>query len=682
MVIDTEIADNVNHYTSPLMGTSYIENTDGQKYEVITVEDTVAIDMLLLALDEASTIFLDTETTSLSPSRQCRLLQLSFEYIDHNPKIPIVYITKPHQRILDALLADTEQMIVGANIPFDIITLIEAYRKYDERKYSEPKTGFLNTEGRRTYQRFLNRTYDITTASQVLMGTPFPSKLESIAYGLGLEEAYKYTEAMKIEKQKLGLNDETWWFGVPLDNEIYTKYAGWDGGLVRYVYGKLNEYELDKMKESQKHLIGLENRTRLKYALTRYEGISVDWKRAAEIRQGLLQKFDSEMSELTELHGITKIKSTPQCYDALLAQGIEITDKAPKGGPSIRTSVLEDKKVTYRELEDTSKEGITKSIANEASSKIAFIDKILNTRSYQKDLSMIDNWVKNSEDPWDLKKSRLYPDLVSIGTATMRSVCREPNIQQINKYAGSSFMRNVIIPHRYANEIYSIFACDYKGQELRALANLTGDSKLADRLGSGFDMHGDIGVQVFGPDCTKGQRNKAKAAIFAMLFGASVTKMAITAGCSKSQAVSIRKAWHDTYSEAMLHANSWQYRYVDNKGNLHTPWGWVTNVGKDNYGRIARYRTVNYMVQGYAAFITKTGVDQLDKLTVVDGYETDIPLWRWMIMTIHDEVVANAPSRYAEDVMGQMMRAMKVSAKFVDFEVEGNLHGEYWKAEL
>ena len=682
MVRNTEIEDRVNHHLSPLMGTCYLENIEGQEYEILTVDETVAIDLLLLALWDATTIFLDTETTSLSPSRQCRLLQLSFNHADHHPDTPIIYITKPHQRILDALLTNTEQLIVGANIPFDIITLIEAYKQYDELKYSEPKTGFLNAEGRRTYQKFLDRTYDITTASQVLMGTPFPSKLESIAYGLGVEDAYKYMELVRTEKRKLGLNDKTWWFGVPLDNEIYTKYAGWDVCLVRHIYDKLKEYELNKMKESQKHLIDLENRTRLKYALTRYEGVSVDWKRAADIRQGLHQKFVSEMGELEESHGITKIKSNQQCYDALLAQGIEITAKAPKGGPSIRTSVLEDKQMHYRELEDISKEGITKSIAEDASSKIAFIDKILNTRSYQKDLSMIDNWIKNSEDPWELKKSRLYPDLVSIGTATMRSICREPNIQQINKYAGASFLRNAIIPHRYANETYSIFACDYKGQELRALANLTGDSKLADRLASGFDMHGDIGRQVFGPDCTKGQRNKAKAAIFAMLFGASVGKMAVTAGCSKSQAVSIRKAWHDTYSKAMLSANSWQYRYVDDKGNLHTPWGWVTNVGKDNYGRIARYRTTNYMVQGYAAFITKTGVDQLDKITIIDNYETDIPLWRWMIMTIHDEVVANAPARYAEDVMRQMVGAMEVSAKYVNFEVEGNLHGEYWKAEL
>ena len=675
-MIDTERKDHISAFMDPLPELNYVEKIKNKEYRIITVDDTITIDMLMMDIQSSKVIYMDTETTNLSPSRRCKLIQLSF---DDDPKI---YITKPHQRILDSLL-ESDALFIGANLSFDILTLIEAYQKYDKTKYRNHKTGLMNSAGRKIYESFYGRTYDVTAAAQVLTGKSFPDNLENIAKGVGVEDSFKYRASLDSERISLDMSSmEIFWMAVPVSNVLYNRYAGWDICLVRYVYEQIKQYD---MKPSQERMIDQEFHTRLIYAMFGHDGLSVNWKKAANVHLDFKKGFSENMQELAEIAGLTekdfpynsqfnkkvfKIGSTAQVDKMLKEHGVEITATTEKtGAVSITKDSLGDAKVVELEMEN-----------DEA---VELIDKLLETKSYQKDISMIKNWVKNSGDPWDLNKNRLYPSLTSIGTATSRSACSEPNMQQVNKHEGSTIMRNIIIPHKQDNNLtYVIFSVDYNGQELRAYANLTGDTKLADDLAAEVDMHGNTALEVFGPDYTKAQRNKAKSAIFATLFGASLGKVARTIGTSLPDAQKIIKVWSETYPKAWKESHRWQHTLVDDKGRLHTPWGWVADLGRDKKGRLAKYKALNYMVQGFAAFITKQGIENLNTYTVLDGHMTDIPLWRWLLMVIHDEGLFNCPSKHAENIMQQVEKAMTIPWEYVDFTTEGNIHGEFWRADL
>ena len=111
-----------------------------------------------------------------------------------------------------------------------------------------------------------------------------------------------------------------------------------------------------------------------------------------------------------------------------------------------------------------------------------------------------------------VRDGRLYGTFDQLGAATGRFTSYEPNLQQLPRNQHSMIGS--------ADPEYSVVACDYGQLELRLAADIADDMAMKQYL-EADDMHLEVAKRVYGVAQPTGeQRTRAKAAVFAFLYGA------------------------------------------------------------------------------------------------------------------------------------------------------------------
>ena len=208
-----------------------------------------------------------------------------------------------------------------------------------------------------------------------------------------------------------------------------------------------------------------------------------------------------------------------------------------------------------------------------------------------------------------------------------------------------------------AEEDESIASIDFSNMEVRVIANLAGDKKLAKQLRKGVDIHGRL-AEAVGID-----RQLAKIGVFALLYGASDRSIASQTGMSIREARQLRSAWETEYPRVFTASNEWT-EIAKHTGRVMLPSGWHPEVGKAGKG-VAAYRAVNYMIQGTAAFIFRQAAVQL----------AEAELWPYIRMVVHDEFVASVPNR---GIAEKIRDAAVVKGELVDYTTDMELYGLNW----
>jgi DNA polymerase I-like protein with 3'-5' exonuclease and polymerase domains len=216
---------------------------------------------------------------------------------------------------------------------------------------------------------------------------------------------------------------------------------------------------------------------------------------------------------------------------------------------------------------------------------------------------------------------------------------------------------------------FKMCLADYKGIEIRVLAEITGDEQLRHDVIYG-DVHAASCAQIYGHDyeyvrevlasegrgryaniysIIKEQRSKAKGFTFQLLYGAGAGALSDVLRCSFEEAVEAIEKWAERYSAAYKYRNVMYDHMMLNDGFLPIYDGRTVYVFKDE-------RTIpvaaNYGIQGAAASVMYRSVYHTHR----NFYEQDIPAW--LAATVHDEMLSYAETNAAEEAMEAQIDGM------------------------
>lgn len=251
---------------------------------------------------------------------------------------------------------------------------------------------------------------------------------------------------------------------------------------------------------------------------------------------------------------------------------------------------------------------------------------------------------------------------------TTRFTSSKPNLQQVPKNG------RYIIGHKPGWKIVSV---DYSQIEVRIAAKIAHDEVLMTALEE-EDVHRSIAAEVFEVDATdvsKHQRSMAKAMTFLLLFGGGVPRFyeyvkLLGGSITYEEAANMVFMFFSRFSG--LHAIRKQA-----ERRAKQPGPMIIRLPNTTRRILVGYtkRTaviLNTMVQGTAAVGLKAGIIEADKRGLTE----------YLGATVHDELVACVPNRFAKSYSKELAKAMIDGMKSVmDITVKAGISiGDVWQA--
>ena len=264
--------------------------------------------------------------------------------------------------------------------------------------------------------------------------------------------------------------------------------------------------------------------------------------------------------------------------------------------------------------------------------------------------------------------------------ATGRLSSSEPNLQ------------NIPIRTELGREIRAAFvaepgnvliSADYSQIELRVLAHLSGDEALIDAFRRGDDIHDQTALKVFGPDSgldAHELRRRAKVINYALLYGKTAFTLAKDIGVSQQAAQAFIDAYFAGFPGVRVFIDT-LLAEARTSGVVRTLFGRQRPVpeltSRNGQIRAAAERVaVNLPIQGTAADILKRAMITLHR--VLEARRSTGGRAR-MTLTVHDELVIEAPREEAEELRTVVRDSMEGAASLaVPLTVEVGI-GENWR---
>jgi DNA polymerase I len=261
--------------------------------------------------------------------------------------------------------------------------------------------------------------------------------------------------------------------------------------------------------------------------------------------------------------------------------------------------------------------------------------------------------------------------------ATGRLSSSDPNLQNIPiRTALGREIRRAFV----AEPGHVLISADYSQIELRVLAHLSGDETLTASFARGDDIHEQTALKVFGPESGLDRhelRRRAKIVNYALLYGKTAFTLAKDIGVSQQAA----QQFIDAYFAGFPRVRGFIDKTLDDaraSGVVRTMFGRKRPVpeltSKNGQIRAAAERVaVNMPIQGTAADILKRAMIDVDRLLAAEA-----PSAR-MILTVHDELLFEAPTADADRVAALVRTAMADAVTLgVPLDVDVGI-GENWK---
>lgn len=239
-------------------------------------------------------------------------------------------------------------------------------------------------------------------------------------------------------------------------------------------------------------------------------------------------------------------------------------------------------------------------------------------------------------------------------TSTGRISSKNPNLQNIpiRTDRGQLIRRSFI-----ARSGHTLIRADYSQIELRVVAHLAREPHLIAAFRAGKDIH-DATSKAMNVD-----RRVAKIINFSLLYGKGAYGLAEDIGCSREEAASFIKRYFAAYPGI----EKWiaeTLRFLGAHGYVETLFGWrryfpgTKGTRPHRYSRFGR-EAINLPVQGTAAEILKRAMIAIEK----DG-----ELAGTMILTVHDEIVLEVPTKSA-DKLGERLKKIMEQTTTLDVPI-------------
>jgi DNA polymerase I len=252
---------------------------------------------------------------------------------------------------------------------------------------------------------------------------------------------------------------------------------------------------------------------------------------------------------------------------------------------------------------------------------------------------------------------RVHTSFNQAVAATGRLSSSDPNLQNIpiRTQTGREIRKAFV-----AEEGGVLLSADYSQVELRILAHISGDESLIETFRRGDDIHRATASKMFNiapEELTADQRRAAKTINFGVLYGMSAFRLSNELGISGSQA----KDWIEAYFARYPKIQEYLDRTLDEartSGKVTTLFGrvrYIPEIHNRSFtvrGNAERMAT-NAPIQGTAADILKMAMIALEKKLVAHASGAR------MLLTVHDEIVLEAPETSAADVAGIVKETME-----------------------
>jgi len=258
---------------------------------------------------------------------------------------------------------------------------------------------------------------------------------------------------------------------------------------------------------------------------------------------------------------------------------------------------------------------------------------------------------------------RLHCQFNQVRASTGRMSAEKPALQTIPGYdpddPTSLDFRSCFV----AKAGYKLVTADFSQQELRILADMSGDPMFSkaytelDSKGETLDVHAHTASTIFGTpyeDVTKVQRGKAKMLNFFLVYGGGVKSLAYNLNIEEQEAEQLINDYFDRYSGIKNLLDSFGASAL-NEGFIRTICGRrrymfmppeLVPGSKDFKKERAsiRRRAGNTPIQGSGADVTKKAIIFVDQRLKKEKYDAKI------LLVVHDELVVEVRDDQAEEV--------------------------------
>jgi len=252
---------------------------------------------------------------------------------------------------------------------------------------------------------------------------------------------------------------------------------------------------------------------------------------------------------------------------------------------------------------------------------------------------------------------RIHTSFNQTVTATGRLSSSNPNLQNIPiRTETGRDVRRAFIPR----DGWYFLAADYSQIELRLLAHYSGDEKLIRSFLNDEDIHTRTAAEVFMADpamVTAELRRQAKAINFGIIYGMGAYSLSKDLGISQKMA--------KTYIDNYFYRYSGVRTFIDQTletaratGKICTELGRIRylpdiNSSNRNMRAFAERTAMNMPIQGTAADLIKLAMIRVDKALSENRLQTA------MLLSVHDELVFEAPPEELETVKSLVCRIME-----------------------
>lgn len=451
-------------------------------------------------------------------------------------------------------------------------------------------------------------------------------------------EADDGQKLLYAEFHKIGKTKDTGWSAIDVENPVYWGYGGLDTILTLRLYDEL----IILVRElGCERLYGKEMEIRLCIAKIQRRGclIDVDYTQRLSTR---LEEDAAKYVEVAKRYGVQSVNSPKQIVEALLGMGETLTVKTDSGALSASGEAL----LPLADL-DSDYQRIGARDANPLAEAIIFAKRAgkWGTTYAQKFLDLRD------------ANDRLHAGINPLQARTGRMSIDNPSMQ--NLPAKGWMIRRSII----ADPGNIIVAADYKAMELRVLAGLANVAEMKRAIQADEDLHDFTASLIYGPGFTKKQRKIAKGVGLGKVFGGGAPKLSLQTGAPLEEVTRALKAYDAAYPEVRRFSNDLQRKAKFGKSEVITPSGRHLPVDRDR-----SFSVVNYMVQSTARDIMAAALLRIEKAGLGD----------YVLLPVHDEVIAQAPKEDAEDVAQAISEAMRATFRGVPIDTDAAVYGSSW----
>ena len=243
----------------------------------------------------------------------------------------------------------------------------------------------------------------------------------------------------------------------------------------------------------------------------------------------------------------------------------------------------------------------------------------------------------------------LHPSINTMAARTGRMSITEPALQTLP--ARDPTVRDAFIPR----DDHSLLTIDANQIEARLTAHFSGDQGLIEAFLSPEDFFCRIASDMYKREIKKGmrERDNTKSMVYGLVYGASVAKMAETAGVPAQEMHVTNALFNDRFpgvrkfmTSVVQEGQRRKATAEDGRGYVVTPYGRVLKADRGK-----EYALVNYLIQCHASEILKKKLVMLDNV---------LPDEVKILLPIHDEIIFDVPNdikyevkQLAEDTLNE-----------------------------